>query len=535
MPISTATAETVLILTPSALDSSIAVNVLREAHISAKACEDLSDLCKQLAQVHGVALISEESLVRAETEMLLSLLREQETWSDLPIIIFTNADIYRATEFFSQSGNISLLERPFSRFTLVRAVEVALRARRKQYQTRELLIALQNAKDESERANFAKSQFLANMSHEIRTPVGAILGFTELMKNPENPAEENKRYMNIVERNSRHLLRLIDDILDLSKVESGKMSMEHSRLNLSDLLAELISVMNFKAQVKGIRFVTQLNTTIPEFIFSDSVRLRQILSNIIGNAIKFTDFGRVSVEMAYNEPMLQFLIHDTGPGIAESRRHKLFQAFSQADSSTTRKFGGTGLGLILSRRLAEAMEGHLDLISSVPGKGTTFAIEIKIEKVHNTRMVDQNSVKLASPTTTHETEKPILEGMKVLLVEDSLDNQALIQAYLSRTGADVKIANNGIQGFELALSESFDVVLMDIQMPVMDGHEATRKLRQFRYNKPVIALTAHAMNEERQRCIETGFTDFLTKPLHRTILLKTLERYKSPTLDPTLH
>jgi hypothetical protein len=511
------TGETVLILTPSRIDSAEAGQVLREAGIHTVACSDIDDFCRRLSTECGAAMISEESLFRDEVLSIQQVLERQPSWSDIPIILLTNADAYHATEMFSKSGNISLLERPFSRLTLIRSVEVALRARRKQYQTRQLLNDLEKAKDEAVRANLAKSQFLANMSHEIRTPVGAVLGFTELMKSPESDPEDVSKFMGIVERNSRHLLRLIDDILDLSKVESGKMSVEATDVCLPDLLADLISMMRFKTEDKGIALEVVHDTKIPEHVLSDPVRLRQILSNVIGNAIKFTDKGSVRVAFSYAHSVLRVEVRDTGAGIADWQRGNLFKAFSQADSSTTRKFGGTGLGLVLSRRLAEAMGGRLELVGSAPGRGSTFLIEVRMEPAEAVKPLPALA----------ESSSRVLAGMKILLAEDSPDNQALVQAYLGRTGVNMKVADNGREAVTLALGEEFDLVLMDIQMPVMDGHEATRKLRENHYDRPVIALTAHAMLEERSKCIAMGFSDFLPKPLERDKLLRTLEQFRN--------
>jgi len=433
-------------------------------------------------------------------------------------------NVVKATEVFSKTGNIYLLERPFSRLTLVRAVEVALRARRKQYEVRKLLNELNQAKEEAEKANVAKTEFLANMSHEIRTPIGAILGFTDLMKNPENQPEDNQQFMGIVERNSHQLLRLIDDILDLSKVEAGKMTMEHIEFSLTGFLADFISIMTFKASEKGILFKTKLNTKIPTVITADPLRLKQILTNIVGNAIKFTDYGQVELVIAHQDGKLIFIVQDTGVGIKLSHQDKLFKPFTQADTSTSRKFGGTGLGLILSRRLAEAFGGSLILSHSAENIGTTFKIEVKVGIPKNAHLVGKENLSVNLPDVRYK-EDEILKGLKVLLVEDSPDNQTLIDILLRNVGANVTIVNDGAEGVRAATLNEYDIILMDVQMPIMDGHKATQILRKSNFTKPIIALTAHAMNEERKRCIESGFTDFLTKPIKRNKLIDVLSRF----------
>ena len=370
-------AESVLVLTPTYNDSFLAVEVLKSADIDAITCADINDLGSRLSQNnYGAIIISEEAIGVEEMLHLQKTLETQPAWSDIPIILLISNDVLRAIELFSNGGNISLLERPFTKLTLIRSVQTALRARRKQYEVRELITALNSAKEEAEKANTLKTQFLANMSHEIRTPIGAILGFTDLMKNPSNPADENLKYMGIVERNSQQLLRLIDDILDLSKVEAGKMTVEKIEFSLVQVLADFLSIMSFKAAEKGIHFRFTIETLIPNIMCSDPVRIRQILTNIVGNALKFTDRGHVELSVAYENPILKFTVKDTGVGISKLQENHLFQPFSQADTSTTRRFGGTGLGLVLSRRISEALGGHLNLVRSSENTGSTFVIEI---------------------------------------------------------------------------------------------------------------------------------------------------------------
>lgn len=515
---------TILILTPAFSDAQVAADVLNSAGIQGHICLDLNELSDLLKQECGALLVSEEAVGNEELLWLQKTLEQQPPWSDLPVILLSSNKSVIANSEFLERANITLLERPFAKVTLIRSAQVALRARQKQYEVRDLLVALDKAKTDAERANNSKSQFLANMSHEIRTPIGAILGFTDLMKSSSNSPEENLEYMGIIERNSQQLIRLIDDILDLSKVESGNMTVELIEFSLAEMLADFISIMSFKAQEKGIGFGFHLETLIPEKICTDPTRLRQILTNIAGNAIKFTERGQVSLSVSYREPELRFVVTDTGLGLSKSQEARLFRPFAQADTSTTRKFGGTGLGLVLSRRLADALGGSLNLVESREGVGSTFAVDLKVNLLPTTRLVGMQSLAIAGAEPTKIQKK--LEGMQVLLVEDSPDNQRLIATYLQKEGAQVSFANNGAEGVEKALTESqFDLILMDIQMPVLDGHGAARKLRDAKFSKPVIALTAHAMKEERERCMASGFIDFLTKPVQRNALVDTLARF----------
>ena len=387
---------------------------------------------------------------------------------------------------------------------------------------------LNHSKCDAERASAAKTQFLAHMSHEIRTPIGAILGFADLMKNPSNSLEENRKYMVIVERNSKQLLRLIDEILDLSKVEAGQMTIENIQFSLADMLADFISVKMLKAGENGIEFRFNPVTPIPDVICSDPFRLRQILDNIVGNAIKFTKNGYVELKVSFENPVLKFIVKDTGIGVSELQESRLFQPFSQADASTTRKFGGTGLGLVLSRSLAESLGGKLEFIAT-KGSGSTFLAEIKSELLPHAKLLGKAELSvIKGKLTEFQDSRKALSGLKVLLIEDSDDNQLLITLYLQREGAEVKSASDGAEGVELALSENFDVLLMDIQMPILDGHEATKKLRRANYTKPIVALTAHAMKAEQNKCFESGFTEFLTKPIQKDALIEVLTRYVPP-------
>jgi signal transduction histidine kinase len=382
----------------------------------------------------------------------------------------------------------------------------------------------------AEAANITKSQFLANMSHEIRTPLGVILGFADLALDPGQTPDDQRSYLQGIKRNGQQLLEILGDILDLSKIEANKLEIEQVAFSLGGLLEDLAALLGLRAREKGIglRFVKE--ASLPAFIRTDPTRLRQIFVNLIGNAIKFTERGEVSITCAAlpaapgrATQTLEFVVEDTGIGISPEQHRKLFQPFVQADSSMTRKFGGTGLGLLLSQQLARALDGDLQMQRSELGKGSSFRFTIAAEAVASQPI---SAPPAAAPTAPTLEDRAPLAGMKILLVEDSEDNQTLVSRYLKGAGAHVELADNGLDAVEAAMDGDQDVILMDIQMPILDGHEATARLRQAGYARPIVALTAHAMRDERERALKGGFDDYLTKPLQRAALIKTLRALK---------
>jgi signal transduction histidine kinase/ActR/RegA family two-component response regulator len=380
---------------------------------------------------------------------------------------------------------------------------------------------------QAESANITKTRFLANMSHEIRTPISAILGFSDLLLTDESlNARERVDYLKIIHQSAESLSTLLNDILDLSKIEIGHFEIENSAVNIKSLAEDVISLLNIKAREKGLDLKLSIQDDFPTMILTDANRLRQILVNIIGNAIKFTERGHISLKLKTfrngGKSLLGFEVSDTGLGMNEEQQSKIFKPFSQADSSTTRKFGGTGLGLDISRRLARAMGGDLLLTHSSLGVGSTFLATIE----YNPAEASASESTSKSESTGQVSDD--LRGIKILLVEDIHENQVLLKRYLEKRGAKLTFADNGKEGAEKALEENFDVILMDIQMPVMDGYEATQFLRTQNYKKPIIALTAHVMREDRQACLDSGCNAYLSKPVKINELVPTILKFASP-------
>ena len=390
-------------------------------------------------------------------------------------------------------------------------------------------------KMDAESASAAKSAFLANMSHEIRTPLTAIIGFAEALQESHYTELERGESARRIVDNGRHLLHVINEILDLSKIESHKLEIETVPTDLVALLSDVDSVAGMLAREKKLEFSIQYHYPIPTRIETDPTRLKQIVLNLCSNAIKFTERGGVRIQVAYQpeSERLRISVADSGIGIAPEQLERLFQPFTQADSSTTRRFGGTGLGLYISSQLAQMLGGSVEIKSAV-GSGTTAELTVATGPVaQETLLRTPEDVAPARAQTEPAVPLRSLRG-NVLLVEDSPDNQRLISLYIKQTGAEVALAENGQIGVEKALSGHYDLVLMDMQMPVMGGLEATHLLRQTGYGGPIVALTANAFKEDRERAAEAGSDDFLTKPIDRPAFFRLLQRYLAPRGESAL-
>jgi len=387
-------------------------------------------------------------------------------------------------------------------------------------------------------ANRAKSDFLANMSHEIRTPMNAIVGFSELLEG-EDLTEEQRKFARTIAQSARNLLDLIDDILDFSKIEAGKLTLEMLKTDLGQLLEGVDSMLRPRAQEKQLRFEVLQCDALPRYIRTDPTRLRQCLINLAGNAIKFTETGHVYINVSHEtrngKPWLRFDVEDTGIGITPEHQEVIFEAFSQADTSTTRRFGGTGLGLAITKQLAQLLGGELSL-SSTPGKGSVFtlALPVAVESGHHEPFDKyESSVKVGTHAGAGPEEVPQSAG-RVLVAEDNSANQMLIELLLSKVGVECTLVPDGRAAVDTVFEqgpETFDLVIMDIQMPVLNGHEATRELRRRGYDKPIIAVTAHAMVGDAEKCLEAGCNEYIAKPIKREEFYEILARYLPVTLS----
>ncbi|MBF0446150.1 MAG: response regulator [Magnetococcales bacterium] len=409
---------------------------------------------------------------------------------------------------------------------------------------REIEASLKTAKYQAERANQAKSAFLATMSHEIRTPMNAIIGMADFVEETTSQ-DERSEAMSIIKESGQSLLTLINDILDLAKIESGEVELEHEVYSTRDLIESVRSIMHYPATVqKKLKLETYVNSDVPMAILGDFRRIRQILINLVGNAIKFTNSGQIVISVITNSTkgnkiLLQFSVKDTGIGISEDRLEDIFKNFVQADRTTNQKYGGTGLGLAISQRLVQAMGGKI-WVESATGKGSEFLFSIptEIDDIENSeeyQQQEQSRIKMAARDKYQETTPKIAsiipKDSRILLAEDDPINQLVLLKIFNRMGLVPDLAQNGLQALEMASLERYDLIFMDVQMPEMDGLTAVKKLRAreksdgHEHHTSVVALTAFALDGDEEMCIKAGMDDYLCKPINSTDLQRVLCRW----------
>jgi signal transduction histidine kinase len=409
--------------------------------------------------------------------------------------------------------------------------KVAERTRELEVSNRQLQQQTQRANilaEEAHAANKIKSAFLANMSHEIRTPMNSIIGFSSLLLEGESRPEQ-REYIELIQRSGRLLLSIINDILDFSKIEAGEMKLEIIECSLEDIIFEVKSMLSLKAEQKGLEFrVIQCNP-LPEYIYSDPLRVRQCLINLLNNAIKFTSEGYIHLTVQRAElnghPYIQFDVEDTGIGIKRDCVDKIFDSFSQEDNSTTRKFGGTGLGLSITKELAQLLGGSIS-VNSQHGKGSTFSLYLPtITKINTATVFNKYDACLRKETQRPDASVSSLKG-NVLVVEDVQTNQRLLKILLEKYGLNVIDVDNGLEAIGAALSKTFDAIFMDLQMPKMDGFDAVDILiNKYNIQTPIIAVTASAMLGDKEKCLDAGFSHYIPKPIDVDLLESILAKY----------
>ena len=373
-----------------------------------------------------------------------------------------------------------------------------------------------------------KEQFLANMSHEIRTPMNSILGFTNLLRRTELNNTQ-REYVQNIHSAGENLLILVNDILDLSKLEAGMMHLEETRFSLRSMVSSVAAMFSEKVREKDLEFNTKIDKEVPDILCGDAVRLTQILVNLISNAVKFTEQGNVNVNVTMVETFekhvkIRISVSDTGIGIPSEKQQAIFERFQQAEAATTRRFGGTGLGLSIVKQLVEIQNGKIDL-QSEPGKGSVFSVELKFKL--------PDLAKIYSEDLAVQEEQVPLQKIKVLIAEDNQMNQQLVKHLMKSWSIDHLIVNNGAEAVDAVKSQGFSIVLMDIQMPEMDGYTATSIIRnELRMDVPIIAMTAHAMVGEKEKCLQLGMNDYVSKPIKETVLYNIIARHAQHASDP---
>jgi len=480
-------------------------------------------------------------------------------------VIFQTKDEYRKQKKYMLTILFAFLTTFFVVFILIYEIkkrkrfEKKLIAQNKKYEilNKELIksnqalidseIRLKNEKRISEKASKAKSEFLANMSHEIRTPLNAIIGLVHLILN-ESLSSKHKDYMRKIDASSKLLLRIINDILDYSKIEAGYLELEEKIFSLNKVILRVKELFSIKASVKDLKLIFEVSPDIPDNIIGDSLRLEQVLNNLISNAIKFTYQGEIkvticAVETNKDTSLMEISVRDTGIGISDDHLKNLFHSFSQADGSTTRKFGGTGLGLSISKKLVELMGGKID-VTSKEGCGSTFTFTVRFSLAHehvgaNVEYRQKDKKSMSKSDTSHQFGKRYFEksrpirGARILLVEDNELNAIVTKDILEKMGLNVKVASNGRVGVDMVTKSKYDAVLMDLQMPEMDGFEATKQIRAAKQGNelPIIAMTAAAMVQDKQTCLKAGMNDHIAKPFKPDklidLLLKWIKRSDS--------
>jgi signal transduction histidine kinase len=473
---------------------------------------------------------------------LRTLDRLSSEFPQLPIVVLSNiADEDMAITAIQNGAQDYLIKEAVSYALVSRSVRYA-------YERKQIELELERAKEEALAASRAKSEFLAHMSHEIRSPLTAILGFADNLLEPGVSPEEVVSAAETIKRNGQHLLEIVNDILDISKIESCRFEVEQIDCSPAQVIIDVMEVLQPRARSKGLQLKLDWRPGIPATITSDSVRLKQILLNLVSNAIKFTKTGEVRIEVKLletppasgpNEPRLQFTVTDTGIGMSPAQVQNLFVAYQQGSSWVSRTYGGTGLGLAISRELARKLGGDIT-VESTPGIGSRFTVTVRtgpLDGVPRLNTPEEGEALSLSRSTA------LMQGIRlncrILLAEDGPDNRRLLSYLLTKAGADVTLAEDGQQAVELACAAEverrpFDLILMDMIMPGMDGAQATRTLRECGLTLPIIALTANAMSGVRQQCLAAGCDDFATKPIDRSTLLTTIRKWLKPANTPSL-
>jgi signal transduction histidine kinase len=531
-PATSSQESTVLILAPRGRDAAVVTQVLGSLAANLRVCTDLNDLARRLGDEVAAAVVTEETLAGEGWEVLRTWVANQPSWSDFSFVVLATKQVGRrsveAAAMLAGLGNEVLLERPLNVDTLVSAVNSALRSRRRQFEAREQLqqyeaIGLENhrlyeaerqARADAEAANRAKDEFLATLSHELRTPLSAILGWTYVLQQRRAELGDMARGIDTIERNARSQARLIEDLLDMSRIVAGKINLDLQTVVPAQLLEQVTASLLPAAQAKGITIATELAPAMVPIV-ADAQRLLQVFRNLVTNAIKFTpDGGTVRVVAEANDDLMEFTVADNGIGIAAAFLPHVFERFRQADSSTTRSQAGLGLGLAIVKRLVELHGGTVAARSSGAGEGASFTVSLPMAL-----SASPQAPRVEATEAGHRVEESPLQDVKVLLVEDDPDGREVVDQLLRDNGAQVVPVESAAGAMDALRGGLFDVVLSDIGMPDVDGIELLKQIRRSGNLIPAVALTAFARPEDMRRVLDSGYATHLSKPVEPPALI----------------
>lgn len=519
----------ILVVTPTGKDGEVACEVLERAGFKSQLCSSLTDLCKNLHELAGALLLAEEGLSYDEVPVLSEWLDHQPPWSDLPVIVLTSGGTVKRLNMwnaglFGSRANVTLLERPFHIATLISVLEGALRARRRQFEMRDLLEQRQRllemekrARAEAEKVNRAKDEFLATLSHELRTPLTTMLGWAKILNNHTLDESTSNRALQAIERSAKSQAQLIDDLLDVSRIITGKFQVEKKSMDLVELIHSSIDTIRPAAETKDIRLNLEISDN-PGPISGDYHRLQQVLWNILSNAVKFTpSYGSIFVKLERTNSHATISIRDTGAGIRPEFLPFIFERFRQADSSYTRNQGGLGLGLAIVQHIVNLHSGRVTAYSEGEGKGATFEIVLPVV------LTDSKSFRNGK-RKRKSSQKVDLSGLNILVVEDDFESRELLSVILEKVNGTVRCAASSHEAVSILNSWKPDIIISDIGMPMEDGYQLISRLRKDPETReiPAIALTAYASSSDKVKALNAGFQIHMAKPLDPADLLETI-------------
>ena len=516
----------ILLLVPTAKDGEVTSKLLEKYDIPSFVCKTMQEICDELKKGAATLILTQEAVFADRKGSLREALLSQEAWSDIPVIVLTipGPDTSGTFAQLEDVGHMTLIKRPVQLHNLISTIRTSLRDRKRQYGIRDYIeerkaqaIMLQASAAKANAANIAKSEFLANMSHEIRTPMNAIIGLSSILSRSGPLTDKQREFVSTLQQSGENLLMLINDLLDIAKIEASGIEIESIPLDLNILFEEIIIMMAVKVEEKGLTFTVDTSAIGKMTFIGDPTRVRQIVTNLCSNAVKFTERGSIRIGLAVVEQTdeictLAISVEDTGTGIAPEKVDKIFEKFTQADNTISRKFGGTGLGLAISKTLAEIMGGHITVCSTIDvGSTFTVTLPLKINR-DNVASRETDGPVLAMPTPLNIPNKG-----RVLLVEDYEPNVLVASTFLEIFGYDYDIARSGAEAVDKALNNKYFAILMDVQMPELNGFDASAAIRNHEKNAgtaqvPIIGMTAHALDGDRERCLAAGMDDYISKP-----------------------